>query len=450
MIPQCRAALAVAAVMATLILCPRATLAQRLPSDSAGLSAGDSIPESAIPEAARIRPGVAFDPAAATAAYVATIPAASRARSDAYFEGGYWILLWNFALTVVVMLLLLRLGWSRRLRDWAERWGRWRWARTFLYYAGFAVITTLIAFPYSVYTDFVREHAYGLGTQSFGRWLGDQAKGLGVGVVFGGLAVTALYGVVRRLPRSWPALGAAVAVAFLIVGALIGPVFIAPLFNKYTPLADPRIREPILRLARANGIQTSKVYVVDASRQTTRVSANVSGILGTERITLNDNLLRRCTLAEIESVMGHEMGHYVLYHVYQFIVFFTLVIVAGFVVLRSGFAWATARWGEQWSIRGIDDPAGLPLVVLILSAYLFILTPVINTFIRANEAAADIFGLNAVREPDAAALVDLKLVEYRKVDPGPLEEFLFYDHPSPRARIYQAMQWKAEELARPR
>jgi STE24 endopeptidase len=409
----------------------------------------DSIPESAIPEAARIRPGVPFDPAAATAAYIATLPPPMRARSDAYFEGGYWIQLWSFVLTVAIMLLLLQLGWSRRLRDWAERVGRWRWAATFLYYAAFTVITGLLAFPFTVYTGFVREHAYGLATQTLPAWLGDQAKSLMVDVVLGGLSVTVLYGVVRRLPRSWPPVGAAVAIVFLIFGALIGPVFIAPLYNKYTLLSDARIRDPILRLARANGIETSKVYVVDASRQTTEVSANVSGILGTQRITLNDNLLRRCTLPEIESVMGHEMGHYVLHHVYQFVVFFTLVIVTGFALLHRGFIWAAARWGERWGIRGIDDPAGLPLAMIILTIYFFVLTPVINTDIRANEGAADIFGLNAVREPDAAALVDLKLVEYRKVDPTPLEEFLFYDHPSPRARIYQAMQWKAEQHAPP-
>jgi STE24 endopeptidase len=425
------------------------TVSAQTPTPPPPGAAADSIPQNAIPEAARIRPGVPFDPAAATAAYVATIPAKDRARSDAYFEGGYWIQLWSFLLTVVVMLLLLGLGWSRRLRDWAERWGRWRWPQTFLYYAAFAVITTLLTFPFTVYTGFVREHAYGLATQSFGGWLWDQVKGLGVTVGLGGLAVAVLYAVVRRLPRSWPAWGAAVSVALLIFGALIGPVFIAPLFNKYTPLTDARIRNPILRLARANSITVDRVFVVDASRQTTRISANVSGILGTQRISLNDNLLRRCTLPEIQAVMGHEMGHYVLHHVYQVVLFFALVIVAGFVVLRGGFTWAAARWGQRWGIRGIEDPAGFPLVVLVFSIYFFVLTPVINTYIRANESAADIFGLNAVRKPDAFALVDLKLVEYRKVDPGPIEEFLFYDHPSPRARIYQAMQWKAEALAPP-
>jgi STE24 endopeptidase len=266
-----------------------------------------------------------------------------------------------------------------------------------------------------------------------------------VSLVLGGVAVAVLYEVLHRFPRRWPALGAAVTIAFVVIGALIAPVFIAPLFNRYTVLTDARIREPILRLSHANGIAADRVYVVDASRQTTRISANVSGLLGTERITLNDNLLRRATLPEIESVMGHEMGHYVLLHIYQLIVFFALVTVAGFALLRAGFARAVERWGGRWGIRGIDDPAGLPLFTLIFSAYLFLLTPVLNTYVRSTEAAADIFGLNAARQPDGFALIALKLAEYRKLDPGPIEELLWYDHPSGRARIRMAMQWKAME-----
>jgi STE24 endopeptidase len=250
--------------------------------------------------------------------------------------------------------------------------------------------------------------------------------------------------VLRRFPRAWPALGAGTLMVFVILGTLIAPVFIAPLFNRYTLLTDARIRDPILRLARANGIAVDRVYVVDASRQSTRVSANVSGLLGTQRITLNDNLLRRTSLPEIEAVMGHEMGHYVLHHLYQGIVFFTLLILAGFGLLRFGFAWATARWGERWGVRSPDDVAGLPLMVLLFSTYLFVLTPVTNTFSRTTEAAADIFGLNAARQPDGFALVALKLAEYRKLDPGPLEEIVFFDHPSGRTRIRMAMQWKAE------
>jgi STE24 endopeptidase len=407
-------------------------------------AAPDSLPTNAIPPAARLRAGVSFDPAAATAAYLATVSPAARAKSDAYFEGGYWLRLWDFLLNAAILLLLLGLGWSRRLRDWTERRIGPRWGRTFLYYVAFTLLTTILIFPYTVYSGFVREHAYGLATQGFGGWMRDQLVALGVSLVLGGFVVTALYAVLRRFPRAWPALGAVTLMLFVILGVLIAPVFIAPLFNRYTLLADARIRDPILRLARGNGIAVDRVYVMDASRQSTRVSANVSGLLGTQRITLNDNLLRRASLPEIEAVMGHEMGHYVLYHLYQGIVFFTLLIVAGFALLRFGFAWATARWGERWGVRSPDDVAGLPLMVLIFSTYLFLLTPITNTFSRTTETAADIFGLNAARQPDGFALVALKLADYRKLDPGRLEEIVFFDHPCGRARIRMAMDWKAE------
>jgi len=409
--------------------------------------ARDSIPQQLIPEAARVRPGVPFDPGAATRAYLATVPADVRARSDAYTEGGYWIELWGVLLSAAILILLLRTGWSRRVRDWTERRSRRRPVRTFLYYVPFTLAVTLLSFPFTVYTGFVREHAYGLATQSFGGWMRDEAVGLAVSLVLGGIAVTVLYEVLHRFPRAWPALGAAVTTAFVVVGALIAPVFIAPLFNRYTLLADARIREPIVRLAHANGIAADRVYVMDASRQTTRISANVSGLFGTERITLNDNLLRRASLPEIEAVMGHEMGHYVLFHIYQFIVFFAVVAIGGFALLRAVFAWAVGRRGEGWGIRGIDDPAGLPLLTLIFSVYLLLLTPILNTYVRNTEAAADIFGLNAARQPDGFALIALKLAEYRKLDPGPLEEMLWFDHPSGRARIRMAMQWKGAELA---
>jgi STE24 endopeptidase len=237
-----------------------------------------------------------------------------------------------------------------------------------------------------------------------------------------------------------------VTIVFLVLTAVIAPVYIAPLFNRYTKLDDPRIKGPILSMARANGIPAGEVYVMDASRQSTRVSANVSGFLGTERITLNDNLLKRCTLPEIESTMGHEMGHYVLNHVYKAVLFFGVLIVLGFAFLRWGVGRALTRWGGSWRVRGADDLAALPLFALLFAVYAFVLTPVTNTYIRAMEYEADIFGLNASGQPDGEALIALKLGDYRKLDPGPVEEFVFFDHPSGRARIHAAMRWKAEHL----
>ncbi len=232
-----------------------------------------------------------------------------------------------------------------------------------------------------------------------------------------------------------------------MIAIAIAPVFIEPLFNTYTPLKDEKVHDPILRLARANGIPATDVFVVDASRQTTRVSANVAGFLGTERIALNDNLLKRCSLPEIESVMAHEMGHYVLNHVFK-----GILAVRGADrgrVRVPALVVRPRRWpagAQRWGIGGVADVAGLPLLVLLLSVFFFVMTPVTNTMIRTQEVEADIFGLNAARQPDAEAEVDLKLGEYRKLKPGPVEEFVFFDHPSGYNRILMAMRWKAENL----
>lgn len=391
----------------------------------------------------------AFDPMEATRAYLAKVPPEKRARSDAYFEGGYWLLLWDFLYGAAVAILLLALRWSARMRDLAERITRRRPVQTFIYWVQYAIVAFVLLFPLSYYEGYVREHKYGLATQSLGPWLGDQAKGLAVNVILGGLFVAVFYGVLRRASQSWWIWGSAVTILFFILSIVIAPIWIAPLFNKYTRLEDPKVRDPILSLARANGIKVEEVFVVDASRQSTRVSANVSGFLGTQRISLNDNLLKRCSLAEIEAVMGHEMGHYVLNHVYKLVVFFSVLIVLGFAFVRVCMDRMLRRWGGRWDVRGIGDVAGVPLMLLLISVYFFILTPVTNTIIRTQEYEADMYGLNTSGQPDGEAEVDLKLGDYRKLDPGPVEEFIFFDHPSGRVRIFAAMRWKAEHLETP-
>lgn len=387
-----------------------------------------------------------FDPVAATQAYLATVPADKEARSDAYFEGGYWLILWGFLMSAAVYLLLLVTGWSARMRDLAERVTRFTALRTALYWVQFLIVTSVLGFPLVVYAGFVREHAYGLATQGFGSWFGDQLKGLAVGLVFGGVFAIVIYAVLRHATRTWWIWGSVVTVLFQMLGALIAPVYIFPLFNTYKKLDDPRVTAPILSMARANGIPASEVYEVNASRQSTRVSANVSGFLGTERITLNDNLLRRGSLPEIKAVMGHEMGHYVLNHVYKGILFFGVVVVMGFALLRWSVGRVLGRWGAAWGLRGVDDVAALPLLALLVTIYGFLLTPIMNSYVRTQEYEADIFGLNAAREPDGMATIALKLGEYRKLDPGTLEELVFFDHPSGRTRIMAAMRWKAEHL----
>jgi STE24 endopeptidase len=387
-----------------------------------------------------------FDATAATNAYLAQIPAAKTARSDAYFEGGYWMILWDFVYGVVVALLLLNLRWSARMRDLADRVTRFKAVHTLVYWLQYLVLTSVLTFPLTVYEDYFREHKYGLATQTFGPWMGDQMKDLGVNLLLGGLLAVVLFGVVRRLPRTWWIWGAAVTSLFWIFTALIVPVFIVPVFNKVTRLDDPKMVDSILSMARANGIPAKDVYMMDASRQTTRMSASVSGFANTIRITLNDNLLRRGSPEEIQAVMGHEMGHYVLNHVYKGNVFLSILTVLAFAYLRWALGCTLHRWGEKWQIRSVDDTAVLPLVALLASVFIFAITPISNTFIRSQEYEADMYGLNTSRQPDGFAQAAIHLGEYRKMSPGPAEEFIFFDHPSGRNRIYAAMRWKAENL----
>jgi STE24 endopeptidase len=390
-----------------------------------------------------------FNVDAATNAYMAELSPTQRARSDAYFEGGYWLILWDLVVALGVAWLLLGTRLSAHMRNLAERITRWRWLQTAIYVVQYIVLTTLLTLPWNLYEGYFREHQYGLSNLTLPGWLGEQAKALLVGLILGTVALVVIYAVIRKATRSWWLWGAGVAIAFIVFAATIAPVYISPLFNTYKSLPDSPLKAQVLSMARANGIPATDVYWFDASRQSKRISANVSGMFGTTRISLNDNLLNRSSPEEVKAVLGHEMGHYVLNHVYAGVVFFGIVVVLAFAFVHWGFGFADRRWGERWNLRGVGDVAGLPLLAALFSIFMFVMTPVTNTITRSMEAEADAFGLNAAREPDGFAQAAVQLSEYRKMHPGPVEEFLFYDHPSGWQRIHRAMVWKAENLDDP-
>ena len=387
-----------------------------------------------------------FDPAAATQAWLDTVPVDKRAKSDAYFEGGYWLILWNFLLVAGISIFLLSSRISARLRDWAARTTNSRNLQVVLYAIPYSLIVALLSFPLLVYQQFFREHQYGLATQTFGPWFGEQLIAFVVNLIAGIVVLIGLYAVFRRASRSWWLWGTILIIVYAFIGNFIAPIWVEPLFNTYKPLTDPTIRDPILAMAGANEIPVKQVFEVDASRQTTRVSANVSGLLGTTRIALNDNLVKQCSLPEIRMVMAHEMGHYVLNHGARLTIYFGIIALFGFAIARVVFDWAMRRWGDNFGLVGSADPAGFPLLVLIFVTYAFLLTPVLNSVVRVAEREADQFGINTAREPDGMAQVSLKLGTYRKLNPTPLEEFIFFDHPSGRSRIRMAMDWKGAHL----
>ncbi len=387
-----------------------------------------------------------FDPLKATNAYLAQVSGEARARSDSYFEGGYILLFVDAFYAVLVSAILLWLHISARIRNIARGITRSRFWQVPIYVLLYMPLATAMAFPLTVYENFLREHAYGLSNQTFVQWLGDFGKDFALTIVISAVGLTVIYASHSRGAKNLVDLGHAGGCRFPRVRHIGGPVFIAPLFNHYQPLQEGPLKARILSLARAEGIPARNVYEFDASRQTNRISANVSGLFGTTRISLNDNLINRCTPDEVIAVFGHEMGHYVLNHAAILITWFGLLLLVGFAFVDWGFGVLANVFGGNWDVRTIDDPAGLPVITALLSVFMLVATPISNTITRTTEAQADIFGVNAVRQPDGFAKAVLMLSEYRKLDPTPLEEFLFYDHPSGRSRIAMMMRWKAGHL----
>jgi STE24 endopeptidase len=391
-----------------------------------------------------------FDPQKATRAYLAQVKGEARAKSDSYFEGSAeWLPVVDtiYALLVAAILLWSRI--SARIRNYAVSVTRSRFWQVPIYILAYFVLTTVLTFPLTVYEDFIREHAYGLSNQNFLQWFGDFATGFGVNLVAFLIVGTVIYSVIRRTKDAWWIWASLVTVGFLLVAGVIAPVFISPLFNHYYPLPDSPLKQDILSLARSEGIPVTNVYEFDASKQSKRISANVSGALGTTRISLTDNLINRSTPREVKAVLGHEMGHYVLDHNYIGTTWQGLLFVLVFACVAWGFRRATSLFGGNWDVRTVDDPAGLPALLALASFVFLLATPIQNTITRTLEQQADMFGINAAREPDGFAKAALQLSEYRKLEPSPIEEFIFYDHPSGRTRIWTVMRWKAEHINDP-
>jgi len=395
-------------------------------------------------------PGVSsFDVDKAVNAYMARQTSTAKAKSDSYFEGGYVLLVVDLVYGLVIAGLLLWGKLSSRMGTIAASVTRRRFWQVPIYVAHYTALTTVLSLPLLVYEGFIREHTYGFSNQTLGQWSGEFAINFAVQLVASVVLLTLLYTAARAVQRRWWLWGAGITVAFMVFFIMVAPVYIAPLFNHYTALPDSGMRNAILSMARANDIPAQNVYVFDASKQSNRISANVSGLFGTTRISLNDNLLNRSTPSEVLAVLGHEMGHYVMNHVTNFVVWIGLLILAGFWFVDKAFYALSRIFGSKWNVSGIDDPVGLPLVMALISVFFFVATPLTNTMIRSQEIQADIFGLNAVRQPDAFATSALKLGDYRKMNPTPLEEAIFFDHPSGRTRIKEAMRWKAEHLNDP-
>lgn len=381
------------------------------------------------------------DPHAATEAYLASVPADRREMTRNYARGNYIYEVVEFLFSSLLLwLVFLRSGLSAGIRNWARARTGSRALQTALYWILFAVALNVLQFPLSWWKAYRHEKDFGLLTQTFGAWFTDYCKGTGIALVLGAIGLMILYAVVSRARRTWWLSAWVVAMLLMLMLQVIAPVYLAPVFFKFTPVHDQALRGRILAMAVAHGVPAREVYEMNASRQTDRVGAYVNGIGSTMRIVIFDNTLRRCSPDLSLGVLGHEMGHYVLRHVWTGLGVVGMVLLAGLLFLK----WAFRHMAPRFGVEGIQDVAGLPLVLLLFGLFnFFVGTRVDNNLTRLQERAADAFGLDAAGHPDAISRGYLMLGEYRDLDPAPLVEFWFYDHPSGRHRIQMAMDWKA-------
>ncbi|MGE0130300.1 MAG: M48 family metallopeptidase [Blastocatellales bacterium] len=368
-------------------------------------------------------------------------------KAVSFYRGNIVLWIVNTLWGLLIPALFLFTGFSARIRDWAKRIGKWWFLVVGVYFAIFVIINFVIDFPLSYYQSYARQHAYGLSNQTFGKWFGDQITGLLIGIVVGFLFLWIPYLLLKKSPRRWWLYTGLLAIPFLILAILVQPVWIDPLFNKFGPMKNKELEAKILQLAERAGIEGSRVYEVEKSVDTKAVNAYVTGFGATKRIVLWDTIIAKLNEDELLFVMGHEMGHYVLGHVWKSILFFSLLIIVTLYAIHRTAGWLINKYHHRFGFTELSDVASLPLIILLFSAYFLIVTPFALTFTRYNEHESDRFGLEITRNNHAAATAFVKLQQENLGVPRPniLYKLWTASHPTLGERIDFCNQYRPWE-----
>ncbi|MDB5495519.1 MAG: peptidase [Phenylobacterium sp.] len=385
----------------------------------------------------------AFDPAAATAAYLAQLPPALHEKARAYTQGGHWLILWGAIVAVAVSWIILRSGVLVRVREGVERKKPRPWLAVAAVIVVDALLELVLSLPWEVYAHWWREKAYGLTSQGFGGWVSEHLLGAAISLPVVALLACLIYALIRRAPRTWWLWGGVVTGVVFFVLNIIQPVLIEPLFNSYTPAPPGAVRDEVVAMAKQVGVPHDKILIYNGSKQSNRYTANVAGAFGTARVAMSDVMFKKdADLAEVRGVVGHEMGHYVRGHVYWLSLAYGLMTLAGLFLVDRLFPLALRLTGAK-GVTGLADPAAYPVVAIILAVLGLLATPITNSITRIAEADADRFSVVNFNEPDGLSAALVKTIEYRAATPSRLEEIIFYDHPAVGNRIRRAMDWKA-------
>ncbi|MCC7198514.1 MAG: M48 family metallopeptidase [Gammaproteobacteria bacterium] len=385
---------------------------------------------------------MAFDPQAATAAYIDGLGADKLAQAAAYTVGNHWLLLWGLLVTGLVTWIIVRSG---LLGGIEARLGRRGPAlRTFAVAAVYFVVSALLTLPWAIYESWWRETAYGRTSQPIGDFLGQGAAAMLISAVLGALFFVGVYALIRRAGRSWWLWSGALTAAALSVFLLAAPVVIEPIFNDFKPVPAGEVRDALLAMAKKAGVPEDRIFVYDGSRQSNNFTANVSGVGGSARVAISDVAFKGASLDEVKAVTGHEIGHYVLSHVWRQVAVMSVFAILFFFLADRVYPRLARVFGSG---SGIASPAGLPVLMFMVSVFALLGQPLLNALIRTGEIEADRYSLETVNLPDALASALVKTAEYRDPRPGKVQELLFYTHPSVERRVLTAMEWKASHPA---
>ena len=379
-----------------------------------------------------------FDPNAATARYIDSLGPAALQKAHDYTVGKEWLLLWDLVVAAVVTWLIVRSGILDRLE--AKIPESRRNLRAFVISLVYFIVAALLTLPWTIYENWWREKGYGRTSQPFGDWIGQDLLATGITAVVAALFFIGVYWLIRRSGRSWWLWAGGLTAIVLAFVMLLEPVFVEPLFNKYTPVPPGQVRDAVVEMAQRAGIPPDKVYMYNGSRQSNNFTANAGGVGSTARVAISDVALKNASLDEVRAVTGHEIGHYVLKHSWWGILFFTILATVFFLLADRLYPRFARLFGTN---APISDPRGLPVLMFMASLLGLLSSPLSNTFSRTLESQADAYSLRTENRPDALSTALVKTAEYRYPRPNAVEEFVFYDHPSVERRVRTAMEWKA-------
>lgn len=357
----------------------------------------------------------------------------------------FWILdlVWGLALPIMFIVT----GLSDRISDFSKRVGKKFFFSIAIYFAISYTLYFIAYIPLVFFGGYFRTHLLGLSTQSFLMWIITKLKGYAVNLLIGIAIVWIPYGIIKRFSKRWWFYIGLISLPYIITTTLLSPVFIDPIYNKFTSLPDKTLEQKILNLAKRSGIEDVQLYMVDKSKETKTMNAYMSGLFNTKRIVIWDTTLKGLSEREVLTVVGHEIGHYVLGHIPKSIALGFLGIIVVLYLVNKTSLRIVNRLNGKFGIRNISDMAAIPLIIIIINVYAFIATPIENAYSRHIELEADRFAIELTKDNVANATTEIKFLETNLSIPKPglLYKLWNYDHPTVEERITFSNEYKPWE-----